>query len=545
MTRKPGTDIWVYGDTRNRRFFGFSLNTLEGAGKISRALSGKTVVLLMGPSDSADPVELPGESAAVSIDAAAKECIEHGADLVHVFDHPALVPPRADIHSRLIASAVKSHSPKVVLFPLTDLTREIAARCARINEAGLIADCADLILKEESLTALCPSWGGEIMAELGFASDTATGFATIQPHAFQAVHVEKPEGRIEHQPVEFIKQQIDKEPERIKLLSRSPEPPEHRKLEDAETVVVGGAGLGSMEGFGLARDLAAAMGGEVGATRPPVLQHWVDEDRLIGQTGKNVHPKLLFSIGTSGAVQYTAGISEAEMIVAINRESSSLIFETADFGIIADAKDFLPLFTEKVRQTAMRHLADSLSVNEKTEEKSGFGEKVRKLREANGWSIETMAQKTDRSPEFLEQLENDEISPSVSFLLRLARALNVDPGSFLNSGEKAAIHDRRAREFIKRTGNYSYQTLTPGAENEHLRAFMITIEPGQAHKPVAYKHEGEEFIYVISGSLELKLDNKTHNLKPGESIRFNSETPHTLKSKISETTHCLVVLYTP
>ena len=111
--------------------------------------------------------------------------------------------------------------------------------------------------------------------------------------------------------------------------------------------------------------------------------------------------------------------------------------------------------------------------------------------------------------------------------------------------QKAYIEDKRAQEFIKRTKNYAYQTLTPGAENQHLRGFMITIEPRQAHKPVAYKHEGEEFVYVMEGSLELTLDNKVNQLKTGESIHYNSEIPHKLKNLGNETTRCLVMLYTP
>lgn len=162
-----------------------------------------------------------------------------------------------------------------------------------------------------------------------------------------------------------------------------------------------------------------------------------------------------------------------------------------------------------------------------------------------GWSLEELAERTGQSPEYLQQVEKDEVVPSVSSLLQISKALKVDPGTFLMDEEKAAIKDQRAQAFIKRTKNYYYQTLTPGAENLHLRGFMITIEPNQALKPVAYKHEGEEFIYVMEGSLELTLDNKKRQLKVGENIHFNSEIPHKLKSLGNETTRCLVMLYTP
>jgi quercetin dioxygenase-like cupin family protein len=136
------------------------------------------------------------------------------------------------------------------------------------------------------------------------------------------------------------------------------------------------------------------------------------------------------------------------------------------------------------------------------------------------------------------------MSPPVAFILRMAQAMEVDPGTFLSKKEQAAIRDRRAQAYQQRTRNYSYTTLTPDAENSHLRAFMVTIEPYQAHKPVAYKHEGEEFIFVMSGELEFTLGAKVHLLKTGESIHFNSDVPHKLKSLSSEVTRCLVVLYT-
>jgi transcriptional regulator with XRE-family HTH domain len=328
-------------------------------------------------------------------------------------------------------------------------------------------------------------------------------------------------------------------------VSTEPLPEEHRKLEDAEVVVVGGAGLGTAQQFGTLRNLSAALGGELGATRPPVLEHWVDEDRMIGQTGKSIRPNLLISIGTSGAIQYTAGIMESGTIVAVNRDKNAPIFQVADVGVVADAKSFMPIFTAKVKQAVMREIADVWSEGDTAETGVGFGEKVQKLREANDWSQEILAEKTGQSPEFISQVENDEIVPAVSFLLRLSRALDVEPGTFLREEEKAAILDQRAQAFVKRTKNYFYRTLTPGAENEHLRAFMITIEAKQTHKPVAYKHEGEEFVFVMAGTLELTLGNKPHKLKTGESLNFNSEIPHKLKSLGHEETRCLVVLYTP
>jgi len=540
MADRKGTNIWVYMDLRGERFYEYSLKVLGKARELAKTASGKAAAVLMGSSTHDGAEGVPGIQACTSVEGAAENCIAHGADLVYLLNDPGLGAIRADTHAPVLAEAVQARGPMYVLFTLTDFGRELAARTARICDGGLIADGVNLRIDENKMVATCPSWGGEIMAEIGFADAERTGFATVQPHPFQTLEVCGEPGTIEQIPV-----QCPKEPKGLKLLSSAPQTQEHRRLEEAHTVVVGGAGLGNAEGFSLVRELAAALGGEVAATRPPVLQHWIDEERLIGQTGKTVRPRLLFSIGTSGAVQYTAGITEAETIVAVNRDQNAPIFEMADIGVVTDAKTFVPALTAKVKQVVMRTLADVLAEDKGADKGAGFGAKVTRLREGQNWSREALAKATGQSPDFIEQIEKDELTPSVSFLLTLARALKVDPSTFLREEEKAMIRDARAQAFIKRTQNYSYQTLTPGAENEHLRAFMITIESRQTHKPVAYKHEGEEFILVMEGDLGLTLASKSHHLKPGESIHFHSETPHKLKSLSDEPTRCVVVLYTP
>jgi transcriptional regulator with XRE-family HTH domain len=194
----------------------------------------------------------------------------------------------------------------------------------------------------------------------------------------------------------------------------------------------------------------------------------------------------------------------------------------------------------------MRKLADDLlHVDGANETQSkGFGAKIKKLRESRDWSLEELATATGQSPEFIAQVEADSVSPPVSFLVRLAGTLKINPGTFLRKEEKEMLQGQRQQAYIKRTQNYSYKTLTDGAENDHLRAFMVTIESQHAHKPVAYKHEGEEFIFVMEGDLGFSLGSKEHHLKQGESIHFNSNIPHKLKSLSNEPTRCLVILYT-
>ncbi|MBN2058988.1 MAG: FAD-binding protein [Deltaproteobacteria bacterium] len=533
-------DIWVYIDLRNQRLFNLSMNILAAARQLAGPLDGKAVAIFPGPPDISQGKELKDLFTDLTVEQAVEDCLSKGADKVYLIIQNPDIPPFPETYAQAFYQVINERRPKAVFFPLTDFGRELAARCARLCNGGLIADCVDLRIDGGSIIAGCPSWGGEVMADLTFSNMDSTGFMTVQPHAFKPSTLRGDPGSVERIDVRGITLS-----EKIRFTSISAESGERRKLENAEIVVVGGAGMMNAENFGLVRGLSAVLGGEIGATRPPVLYHWVAEDRLIGQTGKSVRPKLLISVGTSGAIQYSAGIVESKTIIAINRDPGAPIFNVADVGIVADSSTFLPLLISRIKKMVMRDLADVLGGEKVHEQGDGFGEKVQKLRESHGWNVEELAQSTGQTPEFILQVEGNEVVPSVSFLLGLSKALGVNPGTFLKDEEKSAIQDQRSQAFIKRTKNYYYQTLTPGAENQHLRGFMITIEPRQAHKPVAYRHEGEEFIYVMEGSLELTLDNKVNHLKVGESIHFNSEVPHKLKNNGNETTRCLVILYTP
>lgn len=536
MADKKVKDVWAFVDRRNENLFEFGMRSLGMARRLADQFEMNTAAVMIGAEETDDGHCLTFESAA-------NACVAHGADRVLILAHEEFAQARADVYARAISDLVRERAPRLFLFPLSDLGRDLVSRTSRLLDRGLIADAKDFRLcDDDTLCLVCPSWGGDVEADIYFSDQDVTGFVTVSPQWPEVSDRAGDPGEIER--IEVAEIEI---PECLWLVNSERIPTAQRKLEDAETIVAGGAGMVTAEGFGLCRSLAAALGGEVAATRPAVLSHWVSEDRLIGQTGKSVSPGLFISVGASGAVQFTAGFSGAGTVVAINRDPEAPIFEVADIGVVADAGSFLPAFIPLVRKTMMRGLADLLGEECEAgeEEKPSFGDKVKRLRKAHGLSVEKLAEMTGKDPEFVSEVESDQASPSVSFLLRLARALEVDPSTFLTSSERDAIRERRTEQFATRTQHYSYLTLTPGAENEHLRAFMISIEPKQAHKPAAYKHEGEEFVFVMEGELELTLGGKVHYLKKGESKHFDSETPHKLKSLSDEETRCLVVLYTP
>jgi quercetin dioxygenase-like cupin family protein len=183
-------------------------------------------------------------------------------------------------------------------------------------------------------------------------------------------------------------------------------------------------------------------------------------------------------------------------------------------------------------------------VTKKLDEKS-FGAKMRQLRELRKISFEQLANKTGLSHRYLKEIEEGMAIPPVSAVIQIAKALAIDSGSFLSAGEREASERRRKESFYKRTQAYSYKTLTPEAETKHMKAFLVTIDPKQDHKMVEYKHQGEEFLYVLKGRIEVMVGEGQNLLKKGETLHFNSGTAHKLRNISEEEAKLLVVIYTP
>ncbi len=520
-------EIWVFGDHRNYPQDRLVLQVL-GQARALAGHGGRVTAVLLGH----------------GVETIAREYIAHGAGRVLLLEDPQLALYRTDLYSILISDLIREHQPDIFLFGASDFGKELAARVAKRIGVGLCADAVSLKWDEgkDTVIASSPAFGGNFLARIAWS--------THKPHIATVI----PGAAIEHPPDRGAKGEIvrvERGPNefssKISVISSVREAHRGTRLEDAKVVVVGGRGVKNLEGFNSVRDLAMLLGGEVGATRPAVDAHWTSHEQLIGQTGKSIGPELLITCGTSGAVQYTAAIRRAGTIVAINRDPRAPIFKMADLGVVTEAQSFLPAFIHEVKGRLFREITE-LYRSQSTERdmKSGsFGQRIRKLRDDHRMSVADLAEKTGQPPELIEQIESDLLIPPVSFLLALSRALDIDPSHFLTEQEKIQINGKRQESFLKRTQNYSYRTLTPGAEDKHLRAFMVTIEAKKSHKMVEYKHPGEEFIFVYNGELELTLGSKVFHLKRGETMHFDSETKHKLRNICNDPCELIVTLYTP
>ena len=172
-----------------------------------------------------------------------------------------------------------------------------------------------------------------------------------------------------------------------------------------------------------------------------------------------------------------------------------------------------------------------------------IGTRIRRIRLDKKISLDTLANETGLSKEFIKKIEAGEQRPSVGTLLQISRTLHID-SSFLLKEQEDAI-EGRSRAYTKRTDNYAYTHLTPNAENKHLKAFRIVIEAEKSHGGVGFQHEGEEFVYVLKGKVEVQVGDHVNKLKKADSLHFNSGVKHDLRNTGKTDAELIVVVYAP
>jgi transcriptional regulator with XRE-family HTH domain len=172
-----------------------------------------------------------------------------------------------------------------------------------------------------------------------------------------------------------------------------------------------------------------------------------------------------------------------------------------------------------------------------------IGKKIKKVRNRKKLTLDQIANDTGCSIDYLKQVESGKEMPPVGTLLQISRALQIDSGYLLKEQEET--RKARADAYAIRTDNYAYDSLTPSAEHKHLKAFRIHIEAKKEHKGVGYQHEGEEFVYVLSGEVEITVGDHINKLGPADALHFNSGIRHHMRNVGDDDAELLVVLYNP
>ena len=266
-----------------------------------------------------------------------------------LIDHPDLKHYRTLPYSRMINDLVLTHQPRIILFGATTLGRDLAPRIASHTRSGLTADCTDLQISDVTylhedyknlLLQIRPAFSGNIIATI-ISPNTPVQMATVREGVMENIPLKSPvKGRIT---------EIPYEPEPSDTLVCILERHEETRsvdLKAAPIIVAGGYGMGSKENFNLLFELADLIGGEVAGTRAAIDAGFIPQERLVGQTGITVRPKLYIAAGISGAVQHRAGMDESQKIIAINTDPEAPIFGVSHYGIVGDAMDVIPKFIE-------------------------------------------------------------------------------------------------------------------------------------------------------------------------------------------------------
>ena len=289
----------------------------------------------------------------------ADKLAEYGADKVIVVDDPELKEYRTEPYAHALSSVINEFKPDIVLVGATAIGRDLGPTVSARVATGLTADCTVLEIGDFPLVAIPgkedeqkhnqllmtrPAFGGNTIATIA-CPDNRPQMATVRPGVMQKIEpiVGAKANVIEYNPGFTPNDRYVEIKEIVKAVSDTVD------IMDAKILVSGGRGVGSAENFKILEDLAEALGGSVSCSRAVVDSGWKPRDLQVGQTGKTVRPNLYIACGISGAIQHTAGMEEADIIIAINKDEDAPIFDVADYGIVGDLNKIVPALTEQIK----------------------------------------------------------------------------------------------------------------------------------------------------------------------------------------------------
>jgi len=264
-----------------------------------------------------------------------------GAPNVYVVDAPDFEAPLPQPRVDALEAVVAASGAENILFASSVLSADIAAGLSARLDAGLNWDVTDFAVEGGQLVAKRPALGDTVLVDVGWTGTPR--IALVRSGAFEPVETG---GSATVHEVAVTLQDFSTG---ARMVEQAHEQASGPSIEDADVIVAGGRGLGTQEGFRLAEELAAALGGAVAATRAVVDAGWYPYATQVGQTGKSVSPRLYIALGISGAIQHKVGMQNSGTIVAINKDPNAPIFDFADFGIVGDLNQVTPKLAELLR----------------------------------------------------------------------------------------------------------------------------------------------------------------------------------------------------
>jgi electron transfer flavoprotein alpha subunit len=267
----------------------------------------------------------------------AAQLAHFGASRVYVADDASLEPYTAEAYTAVVADLVGRIGPDLILWGATALGRDVAPRLAGRLGIALASDCTDLKVDNGDLQIIRPMYAGKLIATV--RQESTPRFATLRPNVLPMPEPD-PSRTAVIEPLVVPATDIRAQVRGIVETAAG-----QVELTEATIIVSGGRGVKGPEGFEPVRGLAQVLGAALGASRAAVDAGWIPYAHQVGQTGKTVTPNLYIACGISGAIQHLAGMKTAKVIVAINKDPDAPIFKVADYGIVGDLFDVVPVLT--------------------------------------------------------------------------------------------------------------------------------------------------------------------------------------------------------
>jgi electron transfer flavoprotein alpha subunit len=325
-------DLWVFVETNeDGTAKNVGLELLSPGRDLATKQGGQLVAVVIG------------NNVAAAVDAANAQ----GADKILVVEGEEYAHYSTDAYQIAMVSLVEKYGPTSILIGATNNGRDLGPRVSCRLKTGLTADCTQLDIDEESgkVAWTRPAFGGNLMARI-LCPNTFPQIGTVRPGVFKKSEPVEPKAEIVKEDIHVSADQIRTQVlEIIKDLGG-----ENVDLEGAEIIVSGGRGVGGPEGFDTIKLLADALGATVGASRAAVDSGWIAHAHQVGQTGKTVGPKLYVACGISGAIQHVAGMSGSDVIVAINKDPDAPIFDIADYGVVGNLFEVIPVLVDEINK---------------------------------------------------------------------------------------------------------------------------------------------------------------------------------------------------
>ena len=317
--------LMVFAEQREGKIHHVSYELLGKGTEIAERLGIEVSAVLLG-SDMGDEIN---------------ELFYYGAQKVYYFDHPVLRDFDLLNYKHNIARLINEVKPETLLVGATHLGRSLAPRIAAAVNTGLTADCTALEVGDEgNLVQIRPAFSGNIFAHI--RTTTRPQMATVRYKVMQKLP------RDISKSGEVIRKDTEVVESVLKIVEK--QGAGGVNIAEADVVVCGGRGVKSAADFALLEDLAEALGGVVGCTRPVVDDGWMGKEHQVGFSGNTVKPKLYFAVGLSGSPQHLAGMRDSDVIVAVNSDPSAPIFKLADYGIVGDLYEVIPKLVAEARK---------------------------------------------------------------------------------------------------------------------------------------------------------------------------------------------------